>query len=235
VNAEVHTLAGPYALDALPDDERRFFEAHLSQCDACREEVGELRATAARLADDAYETPPASLRENLLSAIDRTRQDSPMGAVNPVRSRDRRMVRWLAPAAAALAVVAVALGALLMSTQGRADQQQVVLDVLADPTARTVALDAPEGTQARLVWSDGRAVFVADGLSAVPDDQLYALWLIRDGQPAIAGTFSPEAGRVTHLVDGEVGDGVAVGVTVEPAGSAFDAPTGDILITGEVA
>jgi hypothetical protein len=34
---ELHTLAGPYAMDAVSDDERVSFAAHLADCEQCRE------------------------------------------------------------------------------------------------------------------------------------------------------------------------------------------------------
>ena len=47
---DVHTLTGPYVLDALPEDERAQFEAHLAGCDFCSTEVAELREAAVKLA-----------------------------------------------------------------------------------------------------------------------------------------------------------------------------------------
>ena len=38
-NQDLHDLAAPYALDALDDDDRRAFEAHLRECEQCRTEL----------------------------------------------------------------------------------------------------------------------------------------------------------------------------------------------------
>ena len=46
---ELHTLAGAYALDAVPEADRARFERHLAGCDACAQEIAGLRETTARL------------------------------------------------------------------------------------------------------------------------------------------------------------------------------------------
>jgi anti-sigma-K factor RskA len=74
---DIHTLTGAYAVDALSDDERAVFEEHLVACDACRQEVAELQATAARLGGSLHEPPPPELKGRVLAAIDRTRQEPP--------------------------------------------------------------------------------------------------------------------------------------------------------------
>ena len=45
---DLHTLVGPYVVDALPDDERAQFEEHLRRCAECQAEVAGLQATARR-------------------------------------------------------------------------------------------------------------------------------------------------------------------------------------------
>jgi anti-sigma factor RsiW len=74
---DIHTLTGAYAADALSDDERRSFEAHLDECDACAQEVAELQATAAMLGAASFEPPPPSLRDAVLAEIDQVRQEPP--------------------------------------------------------------------------------------------------------------------------------------------------------------
>ena len=44
MTTDVHTLSGAYALDALSDQEAADFREHLRGCQACRDEVRELRA-----------------------------------------------------------------------------------------------------------------------------------------------------------------------------------------------
>ena len=58
-----------------PDEERRAFEAHLADCDACRAEVASFRETAASLAYTLPAAAPAdedALRARLLARAART-------------------------------------------------------------------------------------------------------------------------------------------------------------------
>ncbi|GAA5070071.1 anti-sigma-K factor RskA [Thermocatellispora tengchongensis] len=77
MNDDLHTLAGAYALDALPEGERRPFERHLERCEPCSAEVRGLTETAARLALAAAVQPPAGLRERVLAEIATVRQLAP--------------------------------------------------------------------------------------------------------------------------------------------------------------
>jgi anti-sigma-K factor RskA len=86
---DIHTLTGAYAVDALSDGEREVFEAHLDDCDACRQEVAELQATAARLGGSLHEQPPPELKGRVLAAIDRTRQEPPGSVDDDVDAGDR--------------------------------------------------------------------------------------------------------------------------------------------------
>lgn len=66
---DLHALTGVYALDALPEDERAEFEAHLAGCAACRREVQDFRAVGADLAVVTEEAPPPSLRSKVLQSV----------------------------------------------------------------------------------------------------------------------------------------------------------------------
>jgi len=77
MTAELHMLTGAYALDAVSDVDRAEFERHLGECDACRQEVAELRATGARLGVAAAVDPPPSLKPAVLADVARTRQLPP--------------------------------------------------------------------------------------------------------------------------------------------------------------
>ncbi|GGP32111.1 hypothetical protein GCM10018980_67630 [Streptomyces capoamus] len=70
-----HSLAAPYALDALEAGERRRFEKHLAGCDRCAAEVRDLAEDAVRLAWSAATPAPAALRDRVLSAVRSTPQE----------------------------------------------------------------------------------------------------------------------------------------------------------------
>lgn len=87
---DLHSLAAPYALDALEPDERRRFEKHLDRCDSCTAEVRLLSEDAVRLAWSTAAPPPFAMRDRVLSAVRATPQESPghSPAHAPGRSAD---------------------------------------------------------------------------------------------------------------------------------------------------
>ena len=78
MSPDLHHLSGAYAVDALDADERASFEQHLAECADCRAEVAELSATAHALSSTTEATPPASLRDSVLSGISRVRPLPPL-------------------------------------------------------------------------------------------------------------------------------------------------------------
>lgn len=58
-----------YLDDALPDRERLRFEAHLAQCDACRDYVAQFEQTIALSGRIEAEQLPPGLQTELLSAF----------------------------------------------------------------------------------------------------------------------------------------------------------------------
>lgn len=66
---ELVELVTDYLEDALPDDDRVRFEAHLAECDACRAHVEQLEQTIALSRHVEAELLPPGLREELLSAF----------------------------------------------------------------------------------------------------------------------------------------------------------------------
>ena len=228
--SDLHGLAGLYALDALDDLDRRRFEQHLESCEDCRQEVAGFVDTASALAEAEQRTPPPTLRAGVLAEVGQTRQERPV----PGARRVRRVAPWLAAAAAVM--VALALGAGLLRARSDADRLREVAAVLAAPDTVQVPLEGPAGTSARFVSSAdaGAGVLVASGLDEVPAGRTYQLWFIDSSGPHSAGVFEPDdAGSVRfHTV--EMPNGVTtIGITEEPSGGS-PAPTGDILVAGDV-
>jgi anti-sigma factor RsiW len=225
--AEVHTLIGAYALDALDDLERAAFERHLAACSPCRDEVAGLRRTAVRLADAAAVPPPQRMREEVLARARVTpqvrRSPAPAAPEPAVRTAGRRV--WLA-AAAVLAAVSVGTGVTAWNEheaaqQARADAQRITR-VLTDPSARQVQAPVAGGGNATLVVAGDRAVLAGGGLPALPADRTYQLWIIRDKKITSAGLGpqGPDAGADwSRPVDG-VAPGDLVAVSVEPTGGS---------------
>ena len=238
---DVHALAGAYALNALPEQEARFFEAHLAVCAPCQEEVAGLLATAARLGAAAAQPAPAHLRQRVLAEVAATRQE-PLLPVTAWQRGRRQRLQGVAAVAAAVAVSAFGLAGLvgLARMDARLDQFEArsaqVVSVLAADDAQRVLLEGAQHPPARVIISprEGQAVFVADQLPQPGEDRVYELWLIGPQGPHPAGLFRPgEHGRVVEVMAVELAEVQAVAVTVEPEGGSAQ-PTSDPLLYGEI-
>ena len=238
--ADLHTLTGAYALNALDDDERREFEAHLAECPACQQEIREFEATAAELGSSLAEAPPPHLKALVMGAIATTRQERPV----PRPSADQTVVafpkrrlldRVMLPAAAILAVLVVGLAVTVGNLNARVNELEAstlrVTDVVAAPDLRTWNVDN-NGTTARVVYSamQGQGMFLASGLQPAPAGKTYELWLIGPDGATPAGLFSGRDGTVSHPMTGDMSAATHIGVTVEPAGGSPQPTTDPILV-----
>jgi anti-sigma-K factor RskA len=235
--ADVHTLIGPYALDAVDETDREAFEGHLAQCESCREEVAGLRSAVVRLGEAAAVAPSPGLRNRVLAEVLVTPQVRDALSARPHReeSAGARPRVWLV-AAAVLAVLAVGAGALAWTQYRAADAARTeaarINGVVTDPGARLVQQKLPGGGTATMVVADDRAVLAGAGLPALPSDHTYQLWRIRGPRITSAGlgpAGSEGAGQWSRLV-GDVQPGDVVAVSVEPAGGSAQ-PTTTPLVT----
>lgn len=238
MTADLHTLTGAYALNALSDEERAAFEHHLVQCEACRSEVAELRETAARLGSAVAVPAPAGLKATVLQQVQRTRQLHPEGGqVVPLRRRGWS-TRLTALAAAAAVITAVLLGAQVITLNRDLEQanqqlsqltgtQAAVSEVLTARDAQVVTSDRG-GASAAVVISrkSGKLAFVPQRMPAPGAGRTYQLWLITPHGAHSAGLLG-EATR--PVVAKTVADTRQIGVTIEPAGGSAQ-PTSDPIL-----
>ena len=229
---EGHTLAGPYAMDAISAPDRARFERHLARCDECAREIAGLREATARLAAATAVPPPPALKERVMAAMTATRQQPPAAepdsAVRTWRSRHGLRVR-LAMAAAAVVVagVAVVFGVSNGSmrdqlSQDRASSQQIAAVLTArDATMMTGAVTG--GGTVTIVMSHSRhaLVFTAADLRALPSSRGYELWLIGPAGDRRVTMLPPGRHDMTGPV---IASGLRQGdhlvLTAEPAGGA---------------
>lgn len=256
MSPDLHTLTGAYAVDALPGDERRVFEEHLSVCDACGQEVAELVATAARLGAASVISPPAGLREAILAQLPDIRQEPPVrgartasGAGEPTSNvtelRGRTSRPWvanlMAPAAAVAAIAVLGLAAIVANLNDRLDQVETASSqmsgIVAAPDAEWIDVPDTDAEMARVVVapSRGEAMFMVDGMPATETGSNYVLWLIDEEGAAPAGAFEvDERGRASRVVTGDLAATDVIGVTVEPADVAPVEPTSDPILAVEL-
>ncbi|MER5304562.1 anti-sigma factor [Streptomyces lasiicapitis] len=242
-----HSLAVPYALDALDPHETRRFERHLETCARCTDEVRALAADTLRLARAASVPAPPDLRERILTAVRATEQEVPEPVADP-GARERRTAPArrgrllgvpavpvaLAASAAVLALIAAGILAFaLVRTDDRLDEEQAaareIAHVLAAPDARSADARDARGRGLGVVASRSRqqAVVTPSGLGGPPDGRAHQLWVMRAGA----------APRSLGLLDGEtpvVADDLSaraksLAVTVEPEGGSERPTTSPIV------
>ena len=229
-------LKEAYALGALPEDERLWFEGYLAEHPELQAEVADLASVAnlLALAPQQHEPSP-ELRRNLLSSI-----EGATGAAPTERSPLAARLRGLfgpGGLAAAAAIVIVAVGGLFAwnaALRGENEDLQGELqnrrthELQGSGTARDVRGEVIE------VGAEGRAVLVAENLPSVPEDQVYEAWLMRGEDAEPAGLFEPrEEGTTAMPIEGSLEGADAVAVTVEPSGGS-SSPTHDPLITANM-
>lgn len=225
---DVHTLTGPYVLDALPDDERTRFEAHLAECQFCTAEVAELREAAIKLATQVEEAPPLHLKTNVLKAIENVRQLPPLVAGTPDTVAPRRYSRRSVFALAAAALVIAGAGGVAVDQyrdkNAAVEANQQMAAVLAQPDARTSHGGISGGGQATVVMS-ARAdavVVVLHDLRKPPSGKVWQLWLMDASQKA--RSIGLTSGDLATVIQGGVVGQTTFGLTEEPRGGS-PAPT----------
>ena len=249
---DIHALSGAYALGALDADEAAAFEGHLESCASCRDEVRSLTDATSSLADVVATPAPDRLRASVLAGISEVRPLPPVVPADPDpattspdqdddelaprrRDRSRRSSRWLAVAAAVLAVVAV--GAVWRTVALTAQVDSVtasaaaVSSVITAPDATTVTGSVSTGGRAAVVTSKerGQAVLVADGLAPAPAGQTYQIWFLDSSGAATSAGFVPTGDHSAVLLQGDPSQAAAVGVTLEPSGGSAQPTTKPVL------
>nr|WP_052479054.1 anti-sigma factor [Kibdelosporangium sp. MJ126-NF4] len=239
---DIHTLTGAYVLDAVSDIERRAFEKHVTQCQACRQEVVELQETTARLGQTTTVTPPPDLWDTVHRATSATRQLLPLPEV--VRARPERR-RWLVRVA--IGAVAASLVGIITLGIGMANREADLENQLAQSHSQVdrinTILGAPDATVTQRSEPDGRAVtavisrqanglvLTAKGLPALSPDQSFQGWFVtKDGRKSSMGLLPASHGTLLVRDLTTAKDTSFLAITVEPrAGSV--SPSGNVMIT----
>jgi anti-sigma-K factor RskA len=249
---DLHSLAAPYALDALEPPERVRFEKHLKDCDRCAAEVRALSEDAVRLAWSAAAPAPAALRDRVMAAVLTTPQDparEPVraratqlpphvwGSQPPPRQRARRRIPLFVPFATATAAAALVVASLFAVQADRTqdeltaerDRSREIAHVLAAPDARAGSGRDARGRTIGVIASaaERSAVVTLGGYGTPPGGRVHQLWLMRPGaQPRSLGLLKGD----TPLVATSLGtSATSLAVTVEPAGGSPQPTTQPIV------
>ena len=230
MDAETHELIAGYALDALDDADRARAEELFATSEEAREELRSLTDVAAAMATATVgPAPRPELRGRILDAA----RAEPQNVVSLDERRRSRVVPVLGAAAAVAACAALVAGLWGASVSSDLDEARSALArerAAAAVLAQPVSESSLTGAAGRLVvGEDGRAVLVVSSPPPVPAGKTYQMWVIDGGHPVSGGLFAPGEGTLAIPVDGKVGQGSVVAVTVEDDGGA-PAPTGKPVI-----
>ena len=247
--AELHSLAGAYALNALSGPDQDRFERHLAGCEQCRLEVRGFGETAARLGASQAVRPRPELRDQALRTAARTRQLPPgpraapgwaQPGAAPARARWGRPGRgpWprllAAGVAAAVLAAATVAGVTALRDEHRISQDQAsrneLAAVLSAPDVVMLTAKVTGGGKATVLMSHHmRAlVFAVAGLPPLPAAKGYELWLIGPSGSRPQGMLP--AGAARPMMVAGLADGDQVGVTVEPRGGSAQPTTRPVLL-----
>lgn len=252
-----------YALGELTEAERRELAAETLSRGGSRAEMDALHEAFASLALLAEpETPPAALRERVMSALeDQDGQAAPRQDAERATA-PRPSVLWPLVAIAAV-VAAIALGlntmrmqrglsdtrAELQLARAEAEQAQVVLrDSLSDlvqdvstivsANAVTLSGTSPDVVGRARVFVDvdsGRTLLLVDDLPVLPPGKVYQLWAIRGETPSSAGAFRlerPGPSWIHMPEDADLSTADLLAVTIENAPGASAPTSNPILASG---
>lgn len=235
---DVHGLAAAYAVDAVDEQEREAFAAHLPACEPCQQQVAELTDAAAALSHGLEVQPPPELRDRVLRLVAGEAQgpipdtgsdgdsDTTVVPLGPARWRHRRGKadgRRNRLVAAAAAVVVGVWGVSQTLASHPVDQV-----VNAEDAREYVSPDTPGLMLITSAWAGQAALRLPENLSAPPSGSVYQAWFIStDGEARSAGVLDGRASEDRLvLLEGPVLDATAVGLTVEPEGGSVQ-PTSD--------
>ncbi|MFI2434027.1 anti-sigma factor domain-containing protein [Streptomyces sp. NPDC018693] len=248
-----HSLAAPYALDALDPEERLRFERHLRSCERCSEEVRALSEDAVRLAWSTAAPPPPELRDRVLAAVRATPQEPaapvrertpqlpphvwgtqpPPGRVRAPRPRRPLFVPFATATAAAAMVVAALFAVQADRTRdelaAERDRAREIAHVLAAPDARASTGRDARGRSIGVIASvsEGEAIITLSGYDDLPSGKAHQLWLMRPAAPPRSlGLLDGDTPLVATGLDSRA---TSLAVTVEPDGGSAQPTTQPIV------
>jgi anti-sigma-K factor RskA len=232
-HSDLQELLGAYALDALPDDERRLLEAHLATCETCRSELAELRLAVNSLPLSIDEREPsAALRDRLRAAVEAELattdvDELPLDTVVPFEPRTERDTtrplrrNWLPWAVAAIFLL-FGLGMLGWNLNLRQSSNQQVIALQAAPGVT--------GASGELVYLKDQHIIIVkpNSLPALAAGQVYELWLIQ-GETAIpSGVFGASERQIA--VAANLDQYQALAITIEDGPLGKPTPQGQKVV-----
>jgi anti-sigma-K factor RskA len=219
-----------YALSVLEEPEATELRRHLADCEACRMQLRWLQSAVDLLPRSVEQLgPPAGLRKRLMATVRAEAQEASRAGVEtakPRRWRDWGTLLWrpATAVAAAMLLIVGAAGGYLLHQPG--DSSSVI-------TARPPPA-APSNVAGTLEREDGSAILTMSRLPALPPNDVYEVWVQRDGTLEPSSLFVPRRDRTAEAaVPGSLDDADAVLVTREPRGGSQH-PTSPPLLRADL-
>jgi anti-sigma-K factor RskA len=219
--------AAAYVLGALEPEEAEAFSRHLDTCVVCRDEVAAFQHTAGALAmAPPQHRVPRGLKRRVMRAV--RESDAAAQAQEAPARRHRRfgsgpfVARPAVAGLAALAVVVVVIGAIIVGSNGSSGTRTITAAVTGSP-----------GT-AQLSVSGGHGQLVMRNFPQPAAGHIYELWELRSGAkaPEPTGTlFSVNSSGTGNVgVPGGLHGVSKVLVTQEPAGGSLAPTTTPVIV-----
>jgi anti-sigma-K factor RskA len=216
-----------YALGALEVDEAERLRGHLESCEGCRRQLRRLTEAVELLPRTVEQLePPSRLRRSLMETV---RGESRQAAREPPR---RSRESWWPDFGAALLrpATAVALAATLVVG--------VVAGYLVhepgddgSSTFEAQAMAPAKDATGTLERTDGSGILRVQGMPKLAGDEVYEVWVERDGKLEPSSLFVPRSDRSADAaVPGDLDGAAAVLVTREPR-SGSSHPTSRPLLS----
>ncbi|TWT27322.1 anti-sigma factor [Planomicrobium sp. CPCC 101110] len=224
-----------YLNGTFSEEEIREFENHLKNCADCQQII-ELTGELPYLAEPIE--PPAEMKTRILAKVfeedvTEEQQLEPKPAAVPMAKRTPRR-NWWTPLIAAV---------LLLSLLGNAYAFLQLSDQPETETAmREVNLQPSElfegAAQVKLIREDEAldVVVSAEGLEELQGDEIYQVWLLKEGQPIPAGAFKPNPngeGAAYFSLEENTEGWDTIAITREPQ-AGNELPQGDIVLSSEL-
>ena len=238
---EAEELLELYVVGALDPTELEALERHLSEgCEKCDTILSTLHDVTIRLAESLPEKKPEiHLKQKILAQVSsaKSHERAPIGFV-------REYAGWLAAAtlAVGLVVVIFRMGSLsedIDALQTNLLEMEDVTSLLSSPGMEFMDLRGigpNERAFGKVVYDKdkGNGVVYMYQLPQTPVGMQYQIWVMWDGVPTSAGTFSVEDDGSAVLTLTGLPDPAKIAsfdVTLEPEGGLVS-PTGMMYLTG---
>lgn len=239
---QIEPLLAGYALGALALEEEVAVEAHLETCEACQVVLEDFTAVSDGLLGAAPPIqPPKRMRARLLAEMEP--QLKPVGEVSRRLNFNPRLT-----AAIGFLTIIVSVGLniymfrntnqMLGDVQDLVQQNQTYQSgfvLLADPSSQVVVLEEQSLTGTLVYDPEGQlAILNVQGLAALPEGQVYQVWLIKPDETRISGGLFntwDETGSASYVINSpsSMETFVGIGVTIEPEGGSAG-PTGSRVL-----